>query len=246
MSSAVVTSTPGRRWQMVAGLVAAVYAVYLFLVLASSFCAYLTDAGPTAEPAWQFFYYFTNQSNLLVLAWLVVVAVADLGDGPLARRARRLATRGVVLGLTLYLLVVFIIVACILNPFYTGALEPVPSGAGLFVHVGTPILMLAFYLLHPWPGRADWRTVLAWMGYLYLYVALANVVGATVRWRDGARAYPYDFLNPHTYPNVGVYALCILGLSLACFGLGCALVRVKRRFDASFRPAALAGRPCST
>jgi hypothetical protein len=227
-----------RRVRMVFGLVAAVYSVYLFLVLADSLCEYLTDTSPTAEPAWQFVYYFTNQSNILVLVWLIAFAVANLGGGPMAARARRLVTQPVVVGRTLYMVVVFIVVACILNPFYTGAFEPVPTGAGLFVHVGTPILMVVLYLAYPWPGRATWRTVLAWMAYLWFYVVLANVVGSLAWWRDGTRAYPYNFLNPHTYPNGGVYALAIIGLSIACFALGCGLVRLKKRFDAAFRPVA--------
>ena len=234
------TSSPAQRTRMVFGLIAAIYAVYLFLVLADSLCEYLTDTSPTAEPAWQFIYYFTNQSNTLILIWLVIFAVANLGTGRLAARAARLVTRGIAVGLTLYMLVVFIVVSCILNPFYTGAFEPVPTGAGLFVHVASPILTLTLYLLYPWAGRATWRTVLAWMGYLFFYVALANIVGATTFWRDGTRAYPYDFLNPHTYPNVGVYALAILGLALACFALGCGLLRLKDRFDASFRTDAVA------
>jgi len=227
-----------RRTRMTFGLVAAVYAVYLFLVLADQFSGYLVDTSPMAEPAWRFFYYFTNQSNLLVWAFLLVFAVANLGDGALAAKARRITTEGVVVGLVLYMMVVFVVVSCILQPFYTGAFEPVPVGGGLWVHVVSPILMVVFYLLYPWTGGASWRTILGWMGYLIFYVALVNVVGNLVRWRDGTRAYPYNFLNPYTYANVFLYAFVVLGLAVACFLVGVGLLRLKRCFDAGYRPAA--------
>ena len=217
------------------GLVAAIYAVYLFLVLANSFGGYFTDTEPTADPPGQFFYYFTNQSNLLVLALLVVFAVANLGTGRAAATAGKLMTQGAILGVTLYMLVVFLVVALILNPFYTGAYDTIEYGSDLWVHVVSPALMLALYLLYPWRGRASWRTVLAWMGYLIFYVVLANVVGRLVTKPDGSRDYPYDFLNPASYPNLGVYLLVIVGLTAACFLVGLGLLRLKKGFDAGYR-----------
>jgi len=226
---------------MTFGLIAAIYAAYLTLVLGEMLSEYLVDANPTAAPVWQFFYYFTEQSNILVWAWLIVFAVANLGQGGLAAKASRLVNSGIALGLTLYMLVVFIVVSCILNPFYSGQFEPVPTGGGLYVHVLSPIIMFAFYMLYPWRGRASWRTVLAWMSYLIVYVVLANVVGAVAHWynSDGVwvQAYPYNFLNPHKYASVALYGVTIAGLALAVFLLGVALLRLKQRFDAGYRPA---------
>jgi len=238
MNSTSTTKTlSGRRYQMVFGLIAAIYSVYLFLVLANGFAQYLTDTSPTAAQNWKYFYYFTTQSNILVWLWLIVFAVATLGTGRLAAAANRLVTTGVVLGLALYMIVVFVVVACILNPFYTGAFEPVPSGGQLYEHVISPMLIVAIYLFYPLRGRASARTVLAWLSYLILYVILANVVGASTTFRDdGTRAYPYNFLNPFNYGSVFMYLLTILGLALACFLVGIGLVRMKRQFDASFRP----------
>jgi len=220
-----------RRTRQIFGLVAAIYAVYLFLVLAEGLSEDLMHVG-TADPAWQFPYYFTNQSNILLLIWMVIFSVANLGQGALAERAGRLVNQAVATGLTLYMVVVFVIVACILNSFYSAQFEPVPSGGSLYLHVISPMLMLAIYLLYPWRGQATWRTVLAWMAYLFLYVILANVVGTFARWADGTQAYPYNFLNPHNYPGVALYLATIVGLSLAVFLVGCGLLRMKRRFDA--------------
>jgi len=226
-----------RRTRMIFGLIAALYAVYLFLVLADGFAEYVVDKTPAAPQDWQYFYYFTTQSNLLLWVWLVVFAVASLGNGTLAAKARRTVTNNIVLGLAIYMVVVFVVVACILNPFYTGAFDPVPSGGQLYEHVVSPMLIIAIYLLYPLTGRPTWRTVLAWMSYLIFYVVLANIVGAVTTWRDDNQAaYPYDFLNPHNYGNVIVYLLTIIGLAAACFLVGVGLVQLKRRFDASYRP----------
>ena len=223
---------------MTFGLIAAIYAVYLFLVMASGFFSYVVDSSPTAAPDWQYFYYFTTQSNLLVWLWLIGFAVANLGNGALAISARKLVTNGVVLGLAIYMVVVFVVVACILKPFFTGEFEPVPSGGQLYEHVISPMLILAIYLLYPLPGRTSWRTVLVWMSYLIFYVVLANIVGASTTWpADGAAAYPYAFLNPHNYGNIAWYLATIVGLSGVCFLAGLGLLRLKSRFDAAYRPS---------
>jgi len=235
-----ISSLGARRARMVIGLVAALYAIYLFLVLAQGFAEYATDTSPTAAQNWQYFYYFTTQSNILVWLWLIVFAVAALGNGRLAAAAGKLVSTGVVLGLALYMIVVFAVVACILNPFYTGAFEPVPSGGQLYEHVISPLLMVGIFLVYPLRGRASWRTVLAWMSYLILYVVLANIVGSVTTFRDdGTAAYPYDFLNPHNYGNIGLYLLTILGLSVGCFLVGIGLLRLRNRFNASFRPGVI-------
>jgi len=225
-----------RRTRMVFGLISAIYAFYLFLTLYSDFAQYLNGTVDPPAPAWQFIYYFTNQSNILVMIWLVIFAVANLGSGSLAAKAQRAVNMTMALGLTIYMAVVFLIVSCVNQPFYTGAFEPVPTGSGLYVHVITPIMMLMFFLLYPWRGRASWRTVLAWMGYLIFYVVLVNIVGSQTYWYDGTRAYPYDFINPFNYSNVFMYILTILGLAVAVFVLGLGLLRAKQRFDVSYRP----------
>lgn len=229
---------------MVFGLVAAIYALYLFLVLAEGFSEYLYHTGATPGEAyvqnWQYFYYFTTQSNILVLAFLIVFAIAALGNGSLSQKACKLVNQGVVLGLAIYMVVVFFVVACILNPFYSGQFEPVPSGGQLYEHVISPMLIIFIYLVYPLKGRTSPRTVLAWEGYLLFYVVLANVVGASTTWHDdGTMAYPYNFLNPHNYGNIVIYIAVVLGLAVLVFLVGLGLQRLKKRFDASYRPSDL-------
>ena len=232
------TTELAHRGRMVFGLIAALYSFYLFLVLANGFAQYITDTSPNAAQNWQFFYYFTTQSNILVLLWLVTFAIATLGSGRLSVVANRLVNKGIVLGLTLYMIVVFFVVACILDPFYAGAFQPVPSGGQLYEHVISPMLMLVIYLVYPLRGKTSWRTVLAWMSYLILYVCLANIVGARTYFHDdGTAAYPYNFLNPHNYANIALYLLTILGLTLVCFLVGMGLMRLRRQFNASLQAA---------
>ena len=227
-----------RRLRMTAGLVAAIYAPCLFLVLAATFARYPNGLAIPGDPAWHFPYAFTNQVNTLAMAWLAVFAVANLGQGRLAQAARRLVRQGLVTGLMLCLAVMFLSVSCVLNPFYTGAFEAVLSGGGLYLHICTPIVVLTLYLLYPWPDRATWRSLLGWIGYLAVYVGVVNLVGSRVSWRGGERAYAYSFLDPSVYPSPGVYVAVILGLLVAAFGLGVGLLRLKARFDAGFRPGA--------
>jgi hypothetical protein len=211
------------------GLVAAFYSIYLFLALADSFAEYFTG-GVTDEPAWAFFYYFTNQSNLFVLVWLSLFAYGRLRTKE-TWAGRVTLSRKIWTGAVLYMTVVFVIVQTILYPFYTGDFEVVPDGASLVTHVLSPFIVWAFYLLYPLQGRATNKTVLAWICYLWAYVAVVNVVGATQTWKGGKPAYCYDFLNPGGYPNIWVYLLVIAALSVAVYLVGLGVVRAKTLFD---------------
>jgi len=227
-------ATVPRRTRITFGLVAAVYAILLCLVLGDILGGYLHGLTP-GDPVWHFPYAFTNQVNLLLMAWLALFAVANLGTGSLARAAGRLATEGMAAGLALCQLVTFVTVTCVLNPFYRGEFRDVLSGGGVYLHVYSPVVVMLIFLLYAWPDKATWRAVLGWMGYLLAYVAVVLVVGARFRWRGGEQAYAYGFLDPHTYPSVSVYALVIAGVALAVFGLGLGLLRVKRALDAGLR-----------
>jgi hypothetical protein len=225
-----------RRRDLVFGLAAAVYAVYLCLVIVNALVSYARDQSPVYPgPGWRAIYLFTYQSNIAVLVWLVLFATSTLGAGPTARRLARVAqSRAVMTVLATYMTLVFIVVVTMLYPFYAGRFQPVPVGGGLFVHVASPILVFAVYLLYPSRGRATWRTVLVSLSYLLAYAVVANVVGATKRWPDGTLAYPYAFLDPHGYPNVVVYLVVIIVLAAAVFGIGLALLAAKRHFDAAW------------
>ncbi|MDR1806767.1 MAG: Pr6Pr family membrane protein [Propionibacteriaceae bacterium] len=220
-----------RRSELAGGLVAALYSLYLCLVLADTFAACARNDAPDAPPAWAFLYYFTDQANLLFLAWLIGFAVVMLG-GP-ARRprlTRLVLNRSVATGVTLYLTLVFLVVVTLIEPFYTGDFNPTPWGAGLWVHAVSPLLCFAFYLLAPLRGRATWRSLAPWLGYLVVYVAVTDIVGATVTWPEGRSTYPYPFLDPTRYPWPA-YALILVALAAATWGLGLALNALKTRFD---------------
>ncbi len=171
--------------------------VQLVLLFASS-----TDANtgnsqadiPVSTRLVRLFGYFTIQSNLLVLATSVTLALAPRRDGPVWRVLRLDA----LLGITVTGLVYWALLAP------TVRLEGAALAAGLGFHLLAPVgTLLVWSLVGPRP-RVTWSTVrwafawpLAWVAYTFAH-------GAVTGW------YPYPFLDVGT---IG-YAGALLGTAV--------------------------------
>ena len=225
-----------ERKEMSLGFAALVYAAVLLLVMVSGYARGLvgSDAVYSADgsilineavagaPAWRYFYMFTNQSNLLVLAWLVMYGIGCFVDGRFRRWSRN---NTFMVAVTVYISITFLIVAFVLEPVYDGTFDPL---AGFFTHFSTPIIMWFFFFAVRGTGEVRYRKALFILIYPFCFVILNLIIGATVTGADGKGDYAYGFINPNTYPNIAIFVLVIVALTLIFGSFGMLLIKFKK------------------
>jgi hypothetical protein len=143
--------------------------------------------------------------------------------------------------------VTFLVYLLILAPLMSGCLIDAYAQdhcASLFLHLITPLLTLADFIINDAPARrwrcsdALWATLppIIWFGFIL-------VLGTKgVRWHDGMAA-PYMFLNyespagwfgwkPNTIsmtsPGIGVFYVILL-MTLIFIGIGLVLIRISKK-----------------
>lgn len=171
---------------------------------------FLTSAERGTVNPFNFFGFFTIQSNIFAAAVLVGVAVLGLlGRRPppwldLARAAT-----------TAYMIVVGIVYNTLLTGLTGGVALP---WANTVLHVVFPIYCLLDWLLFADRDAQPWRLLWAVLIYPVLWTAVVLLRGATDGW------VPYPFLSPTTgYGSVLIYVLLIavafIASGAAVFGL---------------------------
>lgn len=157
---------------------------------------------------WNFFGFFTIQSNVIGIAVLLIaVRFTGVARPRWVELARACAT--------VYLVIVGIVYWTLLVGVDVQIAYP---WANIVLHGVSSVLLLADWLIEGPRARLPWRS--AWVVLIYPAVWLGVVVvrGATDGW------VPYPFLNPdHGYVSVAIVGLGIAavgyGLGLAVFGL---------------------------
>lgn len=173
------------------------------------FSAIITEIATLVERgnfvAADFFSYFTIQNNILAAVTLLLSALLTA-----AHRGSRLdVLRGAV---TVYMLVVGIGFAVLLNQMEEGvALTAVPWD-NVVLHYLMPLGMLVDYLVDRPRRRLFFAVSLTWLAYPIAYLAYTMVRGASTGW------YPYPFLNPDTQGSAAVVGT-VLGLLVLTIGL---------------------------
>lgn len=201
------------------GYVALIYALYLGLTILDGFSGY-------ENPIWQFFYAFTQQSNIICWVWFLCFGLGAFG----VKSFYRFTTNNtVIVAVTVYISITFFIVAFVLDPVFAGDWEPMKHNKEFIMHDATPIMMWLFLFLAPGHGSMRKRNSLVILIYPFIYLIANLVIGATLTYVDGAPAYAYGFINPSTYGNpamfVGVMAALIA--IFAAFGVGLMALRRK-------------------
>lgn len=154
-----------------------------------------------------FFGFFTVQSNLLLAAGYLWVALAP----PRTRRATEIA--GLVRGcLTTYIVIVGVVYALLLAPLGEAGGVPV-AWANTVLHIVTPLYGLLDWIVFrdrlPLAARRVWVVLI----YPAVWLVVVLIRGATDGW------VPYPFLDPaNGYAAVAVVSTGIL-LALILFGL---------------------------
>src|SRR5690606_38550425 len=96
------------------GFTAIIYAITLLFTLINSYFSYNVDS-------WRFFYNFTQQSNILLLVWLILFSLSIFKYKGLNNLVRN---RTLLIAISVYLSITYFIVALILQPIFTGSFNP--------------------------------------------------------------------------------------------------------------------------
>ena len=186
------------------------------LIAVAITATFIDTASRVAINPFNFFGFFTLQSNILASIVLAVAGIRGLQRGKQTKRLM-LARASI----TTYLIIVGLV--------YNTLLVGVPGGGGIelgwanaVVHIVSPIYVLVDWVFFADRTAQPWRKF--WVVFIYPLVWLAVVLvrGATDGW------VPYPFLDPATgYGSVAAYSVGI-AIGVAVFGaLVWALSRVR-------------------
>ena len=186
------------------------------LIAVAITATFIDTASRVSINPFNFFGFFTLQSNILASIVLAVAGIRGLQRGKQTKRLM-LARASV----TTYLIIVGLV--------YNTLLVGVPGGGGIelgwanaVVHIVSPIYVLVDWVFFADRTAQPWRKF--WVVFIYPLVWLAVVLvrGATDGW------VPYPFLDPATgYESVALYSVGI-AVGVAVFGaLVWALSRVR-------------------
>lgn len=190
----------------------------------------------TPSPTWNALLYYTVLSNLLCLVWTALL---------IARTVRDLRTRGdrgwstpaprwsgaVMMAITVTMLVYLVVL--VPSAFVQGGSYQPFSLTDNLIHVITPCLLIADWLLFVPKGRLRWGDPLRWALIPYAYLVFALVYGALGGEFSPGRNYPYPFLDVDTH-GIGGVAVRVLVLSVVLVGVGYVYVVIDRLLGRAF------------
>lgn len=176
------------------------------LVFAAVVATLFDTAGRTPVNPFNFFGYFTIQSNI-ALAVVLVLSVIAGSRGRGSSEALQLARASV----TTYIAVVGLVYALLLAPLGAAGGVPVPW-ANTVMHIVTPLYGVADWLLSPDRRTVPWNRFWVVLLYPLVWIAVVLLRGATDGW------VPYPFLDPaQGYGTVGLYCA---GIAVTIGALG--------------------------
>lgn len=176
--------------------------------------------GP--DPSLAAFTFYTVQSNLLCLVWMVALVALT------ARDLRRGGPRGfstpsprwsaaVMMAITITMLVYLVVL--VPTSFVQGS-DYVPfSLTDNLIHIFTPLLLITDWLVFVPKGRLRAGDPLLWLLFPLAYLAFAFVYGGLGGEFSPGQRYPYPFLDVEAN-GVGGVALWVAGLGVALAGIG--------------------------
>ncbi|WHQ36709.1 Pr6Pr family membrane protein [Spiroplasma sp. SV19] len=183
---------------------------------------FINDKG---DYTFNYFSYFTMQTNLLVFAWLLGAGLFPKYEGKSKWLGYKLT-----LAITTYISITFLIFNLMLLPFD----QPQTWKAWLYStiqHVICPIAMIVYFLFfmerqnNITITKVYWRQDL-WKLYFYpIAWAIVNMIRGEFRWQAG-KAFPYQyfFLNIHAskggIPGAVWFVIAVIAVSGLVFGLG--------------------------
>nr|WP_314842326.1 Pr6Pr family membrane protein [uncultured Microbacterium sp.] len=183
----------------------------------------------TGQPSWTTLLFYTMVSNLICLAWMLVLVVRT------ARDLRRGGARGtstpsprlsgaVMMAITVTMLIYLVVL--VPTRFADGDTD-VFSLTDNLIHIVTPVLMIVDWLLFVPKGAFRWIDPLLWTLVPYAYLVWAFVHGALGGEFTPGQKYPYPFMNVDALGIAGV-AQWIVALTFALIAVGFVYVVLDR------------------
>ncbi len=184
----------------------------------------------TPAPTPKAFLFYTVQSNILCLAWMLLAVVVTIVD--LSRRGVRGSSTpsarwagAVMMAITVTMLIYLVVLVPVAFA-QPGSYAPFTLTDNL-VHIITPCLVIVDWLLFTPKGRMRWYDPLLWALIPYAYLAWAFTAGAMgVEFATG-KTYPYPFMDVQTL-GVGGVVVQILVLTVALEAVGFVFVAVDK------------------
>ncbi len=164
-----------------------------------------SPAGEVGTSLIRFFSYFTEESNLFVLAAVAPLATDPQRDGPAWRILRVMS----LLGITITGLVYGIVLAPTSHPHGVAAV------ANVLLHYVSPVMMIGGWLAFGPRPRVTASTLAAALLWPLLWIGYILAQGTATNW------YPYNFLNVtlHGYATVALNLAVILILGIVILAL---------------------------
>jgi hypothetical protein len=180
---------------------------YKIIFALLGFSAIITEIATISERGvfnpTNFFSFFTIETNILVVAVLILSAFA------LAQRKTPVWLDYLRNATTVFILVVGIGFTFLLAGLEDVVLTAVPWD-NIVLHYIMPIAMLVDHILDPPTRELKFRTGLIWLVYPLAYLGYSLVRGSITGW------YPYPFLDPS---HGGYGSIAIVGLGLLLLGI---------------------------
>ena len=180
---------------------------YKIMFALLGFSAVVTEIATLLERGlfnpFNFFSYFTIQSNIFAFTILILSAIATTSN----RRSSKLnLLRGAA---TLYMVITGIVFAVLLAGVEGAILTAVPWD-NIVLHYIMPVALLVDWLIDKPNKSIAFKKSLVWLIYPVIYVVYSLTRGHFVDW------YPYPFLDPNINGYVGVLltGLGVAGLTL--------------------------------
>ncbi|WP_314428379.1 Pr6Pr family membrane protein [uncultured Microbacterium sp.] len=196
----------------------------------------------TGRPDWTTFLFYTMVSNLLCLAWMLLLTVRTARDvrriGPSGTSSPSPRVSGAVMMAITVTMLIYLVVL-VPTRFADGDTD-VFSLTDNLIHIVTPILMIADWLLFVPKGSFRWTDPLLWMLIPYAYLTWAFSYGALGGEFYPGQTYPYPFMDVDALGPLGV-AQWVVALSVALIVVGLLFVAVDRALGALARRSAEPG-----
>lgn len=200
---------------------ALLYRLFTALVICTGIIRLAGLWGP--EPVGATFTFFTTQSNVLCLVWIVFlvgVTIRDLsrdGSRGLSAPSPRISAT-VMMAITVTMLVYVVVLAP--TAFEQSGGDYQPFGlTDLLVHVFGPLLVVGDWLIFQPKGKLRRFDPLLWTILPYAYVVYVYVWVAAGQDFGEDKRYPYPFLNVDAI-GIGGVVLWLVGLTVALVAVG--------------------------
>ena len=184
----------------------------------------------TPAPTWISMLYFTQMSNLLCLVWMVLATLRTarelgaLGPRGLSTPSARWAA-AIMHAITVTMLIYLIVLVPTYDP--ASGNDPPFTLTDNLVHIVTPCLIIADWLLFTPKGRIRWADPLLWVLIPYAYLAFAVTYGALGGRFESGDDFAYPFLDFATL-GLGGVASWVGTLTVALLAVAYVYVAIDR------------------